>query len=139
VARRAGGGYARRRKPFSSIRQKASREMTKVEVLLWTRFKEANRHGYNFRRRHPVGPYIADFACALAKLAIEVDGATHSSDEEIRYDARRDTYLKARGWRVLRITNVDVYANLDAVVEFVLAQLPPSSRDARVRRAPPPP
>ena len=46
----------------------------------------------------------------------EIDGATHSSDEEIRYDAQRDAYLKARGWRVLRISNVDVYADLDAAV-----------------------
>ena len=117
--------------------KKLRAKMTKAEVLLWTRFKEANRHGYNFRRQHPVGPYIVDFACALERLAIEIDGATHSSDDEIRHDAQRDAYLKARGWRVLRIANVDVYADLDAAVEFVLAQLPPPSRD--VRRAPPPP
>jgi very-short-patch-repair endonuclease len=115
-----------RSRPFA---KKLRVKMTKAEVLLWTRFKEANRHGYNFRRQHPIGPYIADFACALAKLAIEVDGTTHSSDEEIRYDAQRGAYLKARGWRVLRVTNVDVYADLDGTVEFVLSHLPPPSRD----------
>jgi very-short-patch-repair endonuclease len=116
----------RRSRPFA---KKLRAKMPKAEVLLWTRFKEANRHGHNFRRQHPIGPYIVDFACALARLAIEVDGATHSSNSEIRRDARRDADLKARGWRVLRITNVDVYADLDAVVEFVLAQIPPPSRD----------
>ena len=48
--------------------------MTKAEVVLWKALKEANRHGYNFRRQHPIGPYIADFASALDRLVIEVDG-----------------------------------------------------------------
>ncbi|HTT98498.1 MAG TPA: endonuclease domain-containing protein [Rhizomicrobium sp.] len=123
-----------RSRPFA---KKLRAKMPKAEVLLWMRFKEANKRGYNFRRQHPIGPYIADFACALAKLAIELDGATHSSDSEIRRDAKRDAYMKTRGWRVLRITNADLYADLDMAVEYVLSHLPPPARD--VRRAPPPP
>ena len=103
--------------------------MTKAEAALWKRLQEANRHGYHFRRQHPVGPFIADFAHVKGSLIVEVDGATHGNIDEIARDVRRDAYLEARGWRVIRIANVDIYSDLDAVVEAVLSQLPPPARD----------
>jgi very-short-patch-repair endonuclease len=30
-----------------------------------------------FRRQHPIGPYVVDFDCATARLAVEVDGIDH--------------------------------------------------------------
>jgi very-short-patch-repair endonuclease len=27
-----------------------------------------------FRRQHPIGPYVLDFYCPAARLAIEIDG-----------------------------------------------------------------
>jgi very-short-patch-repair endonuclease len=30
-----------------------------------------------FRRQHPVGPYVLDFYCAKARLAVEVAGIAH--------------------------------------------------------------
>ena len=82
-------------------------------------------HGFHFRRQHPIGPYVADFACVPTRLVLEVDGATHSSEQEIAHDRRRDAYMTQRGWRVLRITNEDVYKNLDNVFEMILALTPP--------------
>jgi very-short-patch-repair endonuclease len=35
-----------------------------------------------FRRQHRIGPYIADFACVLLKIVVEVDGGTHCTDAE---------------------------------------------------------
>jgi very-short-patch-repair endonuclease len=112
--------------------------LTKAEAWLWKRLKEANQHGYNFRRQHPVGPFIADFAHARGALIVEVDGATHGSDEEVAYDAQRDAYLTSRGWHVLRVSNVEIFSDLDAVVEFVIAHVPPPPRSRRARSAPPP-
>ncbi|MGC9956488.1 endonuclease domain-containing protein [Roseiarcus sp.] len=43
------------------------------------------------------GGFIADFACFGARLIIEVDGATHSTDGEMAYDAARSAALAARG------------------------------------------
>jgi very-short-patch-repair endonuclease len=53
----------------------------------------------------PVGRFIVDFYCAELKLAIEVDGAHHSSPGMDDYDARRTQWLQERGIEVVRISN----------------------------------
>src|SRR5207248_9924710 len=50
--------------------------MTGVETRMWWRLR-ARRLGVKFRRQHPIGPYIVDFACCRAKLVVEIDGETH--------------------------------------------------------------
>jgi very-short-patch-repair endonuclease len=54
------------------------REMTRAESLLWRAMRGHRLAGLHIRRQAPCGPYIADFLCVKARLAIEVDGATHS-------------------------------------------------------------
>ena len=49
-------------------------------------------------------------------MAVEVDGATHSTDEEIARDAARSAGLAAQGFDALRFTNEEVYRNLDGVL-----------------------
>ena len=98
--------------------------MTEAEVMLWSRLRLKGMHGIHFRRQYPFGPYIADFACVPAKLIIEVDGATHSTDAEVAHDRRRDAYMMQRGWKVVRVTNEDVYRNLDGVLEMILSHTP---------------
>ncbi len=97
------------------------REPTNAERKLWHALRAHRLAGLSFRRQAPCGPYIADFLCAEARLIVEVDGATHSSDEEIAYDKQRDAWFAANGYRVLRVTNEDVYRNLDGVCETMLA------------------
>ncbi len=96
-------------------------ERTDAERKLWYALRAHRLAGHSFRRQTPCGPFIADFICAEARLVVEVDGATHSSDDEIDYDRRRDAWFAANGWRVLRVTNDDVYRNFDGVIETVLA------------------
>ncbi len=112
--------------------------MTKAEVILWVNLRALQADGYNFRRQHPLGPYIADFASHSGKLVIEVDGATHGEPHEVEYDRRRDAYLRAKGWRVLRIPNSAVYENLEHAIEVILSQVPPPPRSRSARSAPPP-
>lgn len=53
-------------------------EMTEAESHLWQHLRARQICGKKFRRQHPIGKYILDFACIEAKLAIEVDGSQHS-------------------------------------------------------------
>jgi len=93
--------------------------MTQAEVWLWAKLRRPPDPTLKFRRQHPIGPYVADFACVAARLVVEVDGATHSDDAEIAHDRARTEYLERAGWRVLRVTNDDVYRGSDAVADAV--------------------
>ncbi len=97
--------------------------LTNAEAILWARLRRYERA--HFRRQHPIGSYITDFACATARLVIEIDGATHSSELEKRHDEKRDAYLASEGWHVLRVSNVDVYENLEGVFQVIERWLPP--------------
>ena len=103
-------------------------DMTEAEVILWSKLQRKQLYGYRFQRQHPIGPYFADFACRSAKLVIELDGATHSTEAERAHDARRERYLQIAGWNVVRFWNAEVYENLNGVLESILQRLPPPSR-----------
>jgi very-short-patch-repair endonuclease len=80
-----------------------------------------------------LGSFVADFASFDARLVIEVDGATHSTDEELARDARRTAALAAEGFALLRFTNDDVFHNLAGVLETIrlkLIELRPRIEDA---------
>ena len=66
---------------------------------------------------------IVDFACYEARLVVEVDGATHSTEAEVERDTRRDAILKANGNSVLRFTNDEVFYNPEGVVETIRLKL----------------
>ncbi|HCS68602.1 MAG TPA: endonuclease domain-containing protein, partial [Rhodospirillaceae bacterium] len=77
--------------------------------------------GHKFRRQHPIPPYVADFACVERGLIVEVDGGQHS--ERTEADAVRTRALQARGFRVLRVWNNEVMANLEGVLAVILRAL----------------
>jgi very-short-patch-repair endonuclease len=103
--------------------------MSAPEAKLWNALRELRPLGHHFRRQVPIGRYYADFCCHRRCLIIEVDGDTHGSQEAIAYDAVRDEFLRQEGYRVLRVTNLDVMRNLDGVITQVLSLLdqPPPS------------
>jgi len=53
------------------------------------------------------------------KLIVEVDGVTHSSPRELARDSERTRILESCGFHVVRVTNVDVYENIDGVLEMI--------------------
>jgi very-short-patch-repair endonuclease len=92
------------------------REGTDVERILWHALRE--RVGpWKFRRQHPIGRRIADFACPARKLAIELDGSQHA--ERTDADDRRSAELASHGYRVIRFWNNEILDNLDGVLETV--------------------
>jgi len=83
-------------------------------------------YGFSFRRQHPVGPYVLDFYCPEAKLAIELDGEQHGTESNRRHDAGRTIYLGKNGIRVLRFWNAEVYENSDGVLDAIARALTPT-------------
>jgi very-short-patch-repair endonuclease len=69
----------------------------------------------------PIGRYFADFVCRERRVIVEVDGGTHSTDAEVASDAKRTSELGREGYRVFRVSNDDVYHNLDGVLDTLLA------------------
>jgi very-short-patch-repair endonuclease len=99
------------------------RDMTEAERIIWYNVRAHRFQGASFRRQTPVGPYVVDFICHAAKLIIELDGGQHFEPENISLDLRRDAYLRALGYRVLRFSNLDVMTNKAGVLETIAAAL----------------
>ena len=95
------------------------RKLTRAEVILWQNLRRNAIDGIKFRRQHPIGPYVTDFVCLRAKLVVEVDGETHSTEAERAHDARRRAFMAKFGWKEIRVGNDDVYKNLDGVLEAI--------------------
>jgi very-short-patch-repair endonuclease len=89
--------------------------MTRPEFLLWERLRLRQPREPIFRRQHPIGPYILDFFCFRARLAIEIDGQGHGMGERPTHDAARDAYLARKGIRTIRYPALDVMADPDGV------------------------
>src|SRR6185437_3608359 len=113
--------------------------MTLPEVVLWTALRKGRLAGLRFRRQHPIGPYILDFYCPSARLAVEVDGFVHESEAQFQHDERRTAWLAGRGVRVLRIAARDILR--DETLECVLLDIEQAAATAPSvsLRSPPPP
>jgi very-short-patch-repair endonuclease len=111
--------------------------MTLPEVVLWQALRRGKLRGLQFRRQHPVGPYILDFYCSSARLAVEIDGSTHDNERQFQHDQRRDRWLAAKRITVLRIAAADVLRDesLDQVLTYIERMAAPSTAFG----GPPPP
>ena len=94
------------------------REMTPQERRLWYDFLRGCP--YRFTRQKVIGPYILDFYCHKARLAVEVDGAQHYEKDGQEADRRRTHYLSAVGITVLRLSNADINTRFSAACEEIL-------------------
>ena len=99
------------------------KNMSDGERKLWDALRARQVGKARFRRQHPIGRYIVDFVCLESRLVVEVDGGQHTEDEQIAYDARRDRWLNAEGYRVIRIPNTEVFHNITGVVDAIWAAL----------------
>lgn len=54
---------------------------TVAEKILWQKLNK-NQLGVRFKRQHPIENFIADFYCHAARLVIEVDGSSHTIQEQ---------------------------------------------------------
>src|SRR5688500_3187382 len=103
--------------------------MTEGEQRLWWLLRRKQLSGFRFRRQAAIGPHSADFFCPQAKLIIEVDGVLHHDEERAYRDQARTQWLEARGYRVIRFWNIDVFKDSVGVTEAIYHALthPPST------------
>ena len=114
----------RRSQPWRANRARVLRDaQSSAEAKLWECLRSRQLGGFKFVRQSAIDPFFADFVCRERKLVVEIDGGTHSTDDEMRSDAQRDARFSELGYRVLRIRNVEVYENIDGVLESLLAEL----------------
>jgi len=92
---------------------------TKWERVLWRHLRNRNFAGYKFRRQHPLHPYVLDFYCAEAQLAIELDGGGHNYRAGQIRDHAREEFLARHGIEVLRFWNHQVREELDSVLRAI--------------------
>jgi very-short-patch-repair endonuclease len=110
-----------RRRENATARARSLRDGDNMaEALLWTELNDRKLGGYKFVRQFPIGPFYADFLCRKSRLVVEVDGSQHASSAA---DRRRDEYMRAAGYSVLRFWNIDVLKHMPSVCETVLAAL----------------
>jgi len=108
--------YNPRLKEFA---RKLRNNSTRSEIRLWQYLKGKKMMGYDFHRQKPIEDYIVDFFCNKLKLAIELDGYTHTFEEIVEKDEIKQERLEKLGITVLRFSDEDIMKNMEGVL-FVI-------------------
>ncbi len=105
-------------KPLVPLAKVLRKNMTKEEKHLWYDF--LRKYPIKFVRQKVLGPYIADFYCAKAKLVIELDGSQHSSESGAKHDEERTHFLeKELGIKVVRFSNLDIWNKFEGICHLI--------------------
>ncbi len=94
------------------------REMTPAEKILWKELRTNKLNGLHFRRQQIIDGYFADFYCHQHEVIVELDGGIHELQKD--YDAERAAYLIARGFRIIRFGNEEIFENLPVVLKRIV-------------------
>ncbi len=132
---------------MTDVARQLRQEATPSEDVLWQALRNRQLDGFKFRRQQPIGPFVLDFLCPEARLAVEVDGPIHETQREA--DAQRQELIEMLGIRFVRVTASDVMNSLDMVLSRISAALSsaaphpkslslPGERDVRSWDAAPP-
>jgi very-short-patch-repair endonuclease len=107
--------------PYNPALKKRARELRHsgnlAEVLFWNAVKHKKLNGLDFDRQRIIGSYIVDFYCHSKQLVIEIDGASHNTNQD--YDFVRDQYLRALGLEVIRISDQKIKTALTSVLTWI--------------------
>jgi very-short-patch-repair endonuclease len=105
------------------LAQELRQRQTDAEKKLWMHLRSRQLSGVKFRRQHPIGRYIVDFACLEAHLLVEIDGGQHNNEPMIERDLQRQKWPESEGFRIIRFWNNDILENIEGVVFKILENL----------------
>ena len=106
-------------KQLKTLSQHLRKNMTDAENMLWLKLRRKQLKGHHFYRQKIIGKYIVDFHCPKANLVIELDGGQHYSERGQENDRLRDDVLRELGLKVLRISDREVFENMDGVMQGI--------------------
>jgi very-short-patch-repair endonuclease len=89
-------------------------EAAKLEHKLWSAL-QGGKLGAAFERQHKIKPYLIDFYCAGAKLAIQLDG---DIQQPVRATAR-SRFMSNKNIRVLRFSNSDLSQDFSGAITSI--------------------
>ena len=114
-------------KILESRRRDLRVKQTEAEKILWQKLRNRQINGFKFFRQCSIGKYIADFYCSELRLVIELDGSQHYEENSLEYDNIREEFMKSLDIKTIRFNNLDVFKNLDEVMERVYFEVRISS------------
>ncbi len=109
-------------KPQINNRRHNRKNPTEPEKRFWS-WVRGKQLGCKFRRQHGIGHYIVDFYCAEHSLIVELDGESHYTVEGKNYDTARSAFLTAKGFKVIRFSNLEIMQNKQGVLMTLLSYL----------------
>lgn len=95
------------------------KEHTRSEAILWQALRNRTLEGRKFRRQQPLGAFVLDFYCAEERLAVEVDGRIHESQQQA--DQLRQALIETLGIRFVRVTAEQVESDLAGALQAIQA------------------
>ena len=118
-------------------------EATAFEQAFWACVRAKRLGGVKFRRQQVIGGYVVDFVCMEGRLVVELDGDWHLEEEQRGYDAARDAWLTAEGYRVMRVRNrewmgdqVGVLGRVEEALRSLLSNPSPQMVSEEALRSP---
>ena len=99
-------------KPSEKEKRKKLRQyQTIAEELVWRFLRNRQLLGYKFKRQYSIDHFVIDFYCPELKLAVEIDGASHSVPGKKQYDIKRERYLEKFNINFIRIKDEELFGN----------------------------
>jgi very-short-patch-repair endonuclease len=93
---------------IKGIREDLKKNPTEAEKIIWEYLRNS-KTGYKIRRQHIIDNFVVDFVCLSKKVIIEIDGEIHLYQQ--KNDIIRTNTLNEKGYKVIRFTNNEVFAN----------------------------
>jgi very-short-patch-repair endonuclease len=134
--RKAAGGFLIMKlynKNLKPLARELRNNQTDPELVIWHYIRKKQILNVTFNRQKPLYNYILDFYSDKARLAIEIDGAGHFTQEQQDKDMLRDEILLiSYNIKTIRFTNREVFNSLPEVLNTIYVET-----EARLKSPPP--